>query len=74
MAQSRVVCSVECHVVPIYVYQCSACEASVEEIQKMSDPPPAKCEKCGKEGTLEKAVTASNFELKGGGWAKDGYS
>jgi putative FmdB family regulatory protein len=59
---------------PIYVYQCSACEARVEEIQKMSDPPPPKCEKCGKTGTLKKQMGKSNFELKGGGWAADGYS
>lgn len=40
----------------------------------MSDPPPAKCEKCEKEGTMVKQMGKSNFELKGGGWAKDGYS
>jgi putative FmdB family regulatory protein len=60
--------------VPIYVYQCSACEARVEEIQKMTDPPPAKCDKCGKDGTMEKRMGKTNFELKGSGWAKDGYS
>ena len=59
---------------PIYVYQCSACDARVEEIQKFTDPAPPKCEKCGKDGTLEKQMGKSNFELKGGGWAKDGYS
>ena len=59
---------------PIYVYQCSACGASVEEIQKFTDPPPEKCEECGKEKTMEKQMAVSNFELKGGGWAKDGYS
>ena len=40
----------------------------------MSDPPPAKCDKCGKDGTMEKQMAKTNFELKGGGWAKDGYS
>jgi len=40
----------------------------------MSDPPPAKCDKCGEDGTMEKRMGKTNFELKGGGWAKDGYS
>ncbi|MBL8976577.1 MAG: zinc ribbon domain-containing protein, partial [Myxococcales bacterium] len=30
------------------------------------------CEKCN--GTLERAVTAAAFHLKGGGWYKDGYA
>ena len=59
---------------PIYVYQCSACDATVEEIQQLTDPPPAKCDECGKPDTMKKKMTTSNFELKGGGWAKDGYS
>jgi putative FmdB family regulatory protein len=60
--------------VPIYVYQCSACDARIEEIQKFSDPAPEKCEKCEKKGTMEKQISAGSFELKGGGWADDGYS
>lgn len=61
---------------PIYVYECRKCGAEIEEIQKMSDPPPSQCEKCGAEGELEKKIGASNFALAEGGvgWAKDGYS
>lgn len=58
---------------PIYVYQCSACDARVEEIQKINAPPPKKCARCGKSETLKKQMGVSNFELKGSGWAKDGY-
>lgn len=57
---------------PIYAYHCRNCGADAEYIQKFSDPPMAVCEKCG--GSLERAVTAAAFHLKGGGWYKDGYA
>lgn len=56
---------------PIYEFKCSSCKDKLERIQKLRDPPPV-CEKCKVE--MEKQISASNFELKGGGWAKDGYS
>jgi len=59
---------------PIYLYECTECSAEAEELQKMDAPPPAKCEACGKEGTLKRKMGASNFQLVGSGWAKDGYS
>ena len=57
---------------PIYAYRCQNCGADAEYIQKFSDPPMTECEKCG--GSLERAVTAAAFHLKGGGWYKDGYA
>lgn len=57
---------------PIYAYRCQSCGADAEYIQKFSDPPMQTCESCG--GTLERAVTAAAFHLKGGGWYKDGYA
>lgn len=57
---------------PIYAYHCQNCGADAEYIQKFSDPPMTVCEKCS--GTLERAVTAAAFHLKGGGWYKDGYA
>ncbi len=57
---------------PIYAYRCQSCGADAEFIQKFSDPPVTECERCG--GTLERAVTAAAFHLKGGGWYKDGYA
>lgn len=57
---------------PIYVYGCNDCGAVEEHIQRFSDPPLTECESCG--GRLEKQVTAAAFQLKGGGWYKDGYA
>ncbi len=57
---------------PIYAYECQACHARSEHIQKLSDPPLSTCETCG--GRLRKLVTAAAFHLKGGGWYKDGYA
>lgn len=61
---------------PIYVYGCRKCGEEIEEIQKMDDPAPEKCEKCGVKGEMEKKMGTSNFTLGEGGvgWAKDGYS
>lgn len=56
---------------PIYEYQCQACQAVTEAIQKLSDRPLTKCTSCG--GRLEKLLSRTAFVLKGGGWYKDGY-
>ncbi|GAG23404.1 unnamed protein product [marine sediment metagenome] len=58
---------------PIYTYRCRECKVAIEEIQKMDDPPPDRCPKCDAEGALERTMGISNFQLKGGGWAEDGY-
>ena len=52
---------------PIYEYQCHACGAVVEELQKISDPPLKKCPECGA-NKLEKLVSAPSFRLSGTGW------
>ena len=52
---------------PIYEYQCKACEVVVEELQKISDAPLKKCPECGK-NKLEKLVSAPSFRLSGTGW------
>jgi len=52
---------------PIYEYQCQACEAVVEELQKISDAPLKKCPECGK-NKLAKLVSAPSFRLSGTGW------
>lgn len=52
---------------PIYEYQCQACEAVVEELQKVSDAPLKKCPECGK-NKLKKLVSAPSFRLSGTGW------
>ncbi len=52
---------------PIYEYECQACEARLEKIQKMSDEPLVSCRECGKP-ELKKVISAAAFRLKGSGW------
>lgn len=52
---------------PFYEYQCQACGAQVEVLQKISDAPLRKCSQCGK-SRLVKLVSAPVFRLKGSGW------
>lgn len=52
---------------PIYEYQCSACQARLEKLQKISDPPLLTCPECGADA-LVKLVSAAAFRLKGSGW------
>jgi putative FmdB family regulatory protein len=52
---------------PIYEYQCQACNHQLEVMQKMADEPLKKCPECGK-SKLQKLVSAAGFRLSGGGW------
>jgi len=52
---------------PIYEYQCDACEHKFEKLQKISDDPLKDCPACN-EPKLNKLVSAAAFRLKGGGW------
>ncbi len=52
---------------PIYEYQCGACEHHFEKLQKMSDEPLVDCPECSKP-ELKKLVSAAGFQLKGNGW------
>jgi putative FmdB family regulatory protein len=52
---------------PIYEYQCTACNHALEAMQKISDAPLRKCPACGK-NKLTKLVSAAGFQLKGSGW------
>jgi putative FmdB family regulatory protein len=58
---------------PIYEYVCDKCGKLIDVLQKISDPPPARCESCGAEGPLTKCVSKTSFVLKGGGWYSDLY-
>ena len=58
---------------PIYVYKCQSCEAVVEEIQKLDDPPLTECEQEGCDGKLAKQMTTANPQFRGIGWGKEGY-
>lgn len=52
---------------PIYEYQCEACDHEFEALQKISDPLLTDCPKCEKQ-SLRKKVSAAAFRLKGSGW------
>lgn len=57
---------------PVYEYGCTKCKREFEYQQRMSDPPMKKCEACG--GKLERLISRTSFQLKGGGWYKDLYA
>jgi putative FmdB family regulatory protein len=57
---------------PIYEYQCNKCGNVFEVMQKFSDAPIKKHQKCG--GKVEKLISRSGFQLKGGGWFASGYA
>ena len=52
---------------PFYEYECQACGAHHEAMQKMSDAPLRKCPACGRQ-RLRRLMSAPVFRLKGGGW------
>ena len=52
---------------PIYEYQCAACEESHDALQKLSDEPLVDCPTCGKP-ELKKKISSAGFRLTGGGW------
>ena len=61
---------------PMYEYRCPKCGTEKELLQKFDDPAPT----CPKEGCeqhgepMPRLISRASFELRGGGWAKDGYS
>jgi putative FmdB family regulatory protein len=57
---------------PVYEYECKACHREFEYQQRMSDPDKTTCEACG--GALERLISRTAFQLKGGGWYKDLYA
>lgn len=57
---------------PLYEYQCGQCGTKVEKIQKFSDPPLNRCEKCG--GGLERLLSSPAIHFKGSGWYVTDYA
>ncbi len=57
---------------PLYEYRCRKCGATIEKIQKFSDPPLAKCQKCG--GRLERLLSPPAIQFKGSGWYVTDYA
>jgi putative FmdB family regulatory protein len=52
---------------PLYEYQCEACEKVFERIQKFSDPPIDVCPNCGK-GPVKKLPSSPAIQFKGSGF------
>ncbi len=60
---------------PMYEYKCPKCGHQEEKLQSFNDPAP-NCEKnCDekKPVKMKRLISRTSFQLKGGGWAKDGY-
>jgi len=57
---------------PIYEYSCRKCGAHMEVMQKISDKPLARHERCG--GKLEKEWSRTGFQFKGSGWYVTDYA
>lgn len=58
---------------PIYEYKCAKCGNELEVMQKVSDPAPAECPQCHEQHSLERLMSRTSFQLKGGGWYADLY-
>lgn len=52
---------------PIYEFECSACKAVFDRLQKLSDPDPVDCPECG-QPRVKRRLTAPAFRLAGSGW------
>lgn len=52
---------------PIYEYQCQACEHKMEALQKMADAALIQCPAC-EQDSLKKLISAVSFKLTGSGW------
>lgn len=57
---------------PLYEYRCSKCGKVFEVLQKFSDQPLTTHPECG--GAVERLLSASSFQLKGGGWYVTDYA
>jgi len=59
--------------VPLYEYECAACNGRFEMIQKFSDDPPAQCRVCGK-GPVTRLLSSPAIQFKGSGWYITDYA
>lgn len=53
--------------VPLYDYQCAACNHQLEALQKISAPPLTDCPAC-QAPELKKQLSVPGFRLSGTGW------
>jgi putative FmdB family regulatory protein len=57
---------------PLYEYECDACQHRFEKIQKFSDPLVDVCPKCG--GHVHKLFSSPAIQFKGTGWYITDYA
>ena len=57
---------------PLYEYECDACQKRFEKLQRVSDPLLTACPKCG--GALHKKFSVPAIQFKGSGWYVTDYS
>lgn len=57
---------------PLYEYQCEQCNEVFEVMQKFSDEPLSRHEKCG--GPVHRLVSAPAIQFKGSGWYVTDYA
>jgi putative FmdB family regulatory protein len=58
---------------PLYEFQCDACENRFERIQKFTDPNPETCPKCGK-SPVRKLPSSPAIQFKGSGFYITDYA
>lgn len=58
---------------PLYEYQCDACDCRFEVIQKYSDAPVDVCRECGK-GPVHRLLSSPAIQFKGSGWYVTDYA
>ena len=58
---------------PLYEYECEACQKRFERIQKYSDPPIEVCPNCAK-GPVRKLLSSPAIQFKGSGWYITDYA
>lgn len=56
---------------PIYEYRCEHC-GDFEEMQRITDPPLAKCPRCKRK--VRRLISSTSFQLKGSGWYVTDYA
>jgi putative FmdB family regulatory protein len=57
---------------PLYEYRCEKCGDQFEVMQKFSDEPLTRHEKCG--GTVHRLISAPALQFKGSGWYITDYA
>jgi len=56
---------------PTYEYRCEHC-GDFEHIQRITDPPLARCPECGRK--VRRLISTTSFQLKGSGWYVTDYA